>query len=51
MNEKETRDEYVAPEVVDYGELRELTAGTSTGFTTDVPIGFHTPSHNVFTLP
>lgn len=51
MHEEETRSEYVAPEVVDYGELRELTAGTSTGATTDVPLGFVSPNHHVFTLP
>lgn len=51
MHEQEAKHEYTKPEVVDYGELRELTAGTSTGSTTDVPLGFVSPAHHVFTLP
>ena len=35
--------EYEAPEVVDYGDLVELTAGQSTGHSLDS--AFHTDTH------
>ena len=41
MEEKNT--EYQAPEVVDYGDLTELTAGTHNGFFTDAAFPPHTP--------
>ena len=51
MHEEEVRSEYAQPEVVDYGELRDLTAASVNGSTTDVPFGTSSPSHHVFTLP
>ncbi len=35
--------EYVAPRVVDYGSLTELTASALTGDQTDVPMNTHVP--------
>jgi hypothetical protein len=49
--EDETRFEYAKPEVVDYGELRDLTAASVNGSTTDVPLNTTSPLHHVFTAP
>lgn len=51
MHEEEARSEYAEPEVVDYGELRDLTAASTNGSTTDVPLSTFSPAHHVFTLP
>jgi len=51
MQHDETTVEYVKPEVVDYGELRDLTAASLIGSTTDVPKGTVDPTHHVFSLP
>jgi hypothetical protein len=51
MQNEETSVEYVKPEVVDYGELRDLTSASFVGNTTDVPQHTTDPSHQVFSLP
>jgi hypothetical protein len=51
MQKDETTVEYVKPAVVDYGELRDLTASSFVGSTTDVPYGTTDPNHQVFSLP
>ncbi len=40
--------QYEKPQVVDYGELRELTATQATGTHTDVPKGTPVPPFNIF---
>jgi hypothetical protein len=40
--------EYEKPEVVDYGDLRELTQTQSSGTQTDVPLGTPTPPFSIF---
>jgi hypothetical protein len=40
--------EYEKPEVVDYGDLRELTQGTPTGTQTDVPLSTPVPPFSIF---
>jgi hypothetical protein len=40
--------EYEKPEVRDYGDLKELTAATSTGTHTDVPSGTPVPPFSIF---
>jgi hypothetical protein len=39
---------YVKPEVVDYGDLREVTAALTTGTRTDVPKGTPVPPFSIF---
>lgn len=39
----EKQFEYEEPQVVDYGDLRELTAASSTGSATDATFPTHTP--------
>lgn len=51
MHDEEKGIEYSEPEVVDYGELRDLTAASTNGSTTDVPLMTTSPLHHVFTLP
>jgi hypothetical protein len=39
-NEKpQATAEYTKPEIQDYGDLKELTAASTTGTRTDVPLG------------
>ncbi len=51
MQNEETKFEYVKPEVVDYGQLREVTEASATGNTTDVPYGTPVINHQAFSLP
>jgi hypothetical protein len=44
----EASEEYVKPEVKDYGDLRELTATSTTGTKTDVPKGTPVPPFSIF---
>jgi hypothetical protein len=48
MQNEETKVGYVKPEVVDYGQLREVTEASLAGNTTDVPYGTTDPTHHVF---
>jgi hypothetical protein len=41
---------YVKPEVIDYGDLRELTATNFTGNQTDVPKHTPVPPFSIFTF-
>ena len=46
--EQETKaPEYESPQVVDYGDLTELTAGSSTGDFTDAAFPVGTPFRNL----
>lgn len=40
--------EYEKPVISDYGDLKELTAGTVTGTHTDVPLGTPVPPFSIF---
>jgi hypothetical protein len=40
--------EYTKPEIKDYGDLKELTAATSSGTHTDVPQNTPVPPFNIF---
>jgi hypothetical protein len=51
MKNEETKVEYAKPEVVDYGQLREVTEASALGHTTDVPYGTTTPDNHVFSTP
>ena len=46
-NEQAKTSEYEAPEVVDYGDLVELTAGQSSGELTDAAFPVNTPFRNL----
>lgn len=49
MDEKTTEQvEYAAPEIIDYGDLKELTAATKVGTKTDVPFGTPVPPFSIF---
>jgi hypothetical protein len=49
MEEKITEQvEYTAPKITDYGDLKELTAGTPSGTKTDVPFGTPVPPFSIF---
>jgi hypothetical protein len=45
--ENESTVEYEAPQVVDYGDLVELTAGSSDGDSLDVAFPAGTPKRNL----
>jgi hypothetical protein len=40
--------DYEKPQIRDYGDLKDLTAASSTGSHTDVPLGTHVPPFNIF---
>ena len=40
--------EYTKPEIKDYGDLKELTAASSGGNHTDVPLGTPVPPFTIF---
>lgn len=40
--------EYTAPQITDYGDLKELTAGAPTGTQTDVPLSTPVPPFSIF---
>jgi hypothetical protein len=40
--------EYTKPEVRDYGDLKEITAGTPSGSQTDVPLSTPVPPFSIF---
>jgi hypothetical protein len=46
-SKEETKYEYERPEVVDYGDLLDLTAGLKTGPATDATFPAHTPFANL----
>jgi hypothetical protein len=48
MEEHQVEYEYEQPEIRDYGDLKELTAATSSGTHTDVPSGTPTSPFNIF---
>ncbi|MDQ2913765.1 MAG: lasso RiPP family leader peptide-containing protein [Chloroflexota bacterium] len=49
MEEKITEQgEYTAPKITDYGDLKELTAGSPTGTQTDVPLSTPVPPFSIF---
>jgi hypothetical protein len=41
--EKDSKVEYEQPHIADYGDLRELTAASSTGGSLDATFPVHTP--------
>jgi hypothetical protein len=41
--EKQTKEPYEKPKVEDYGDLKDLTAGTKSGAFTDAAFPPHTP--------
>jgi hypothetical protein len=45
---EEARESYPKPEIRDYGTLKELTAGSSSGHHVDVPRGTPVPPFNIF---
>ena len=47
MTDKHAQVEYEQPEIVDYGDLRELTAASHTGPYTDATFPAHTPIQNL----
>jgi hypothetical protein len=47
MMDDKTQVEYEQPEIADYGDLRELTAGTSTGNALDATFPVGTPFRNL----
>lgn len=46
--ESQLPEEYVKPQVTDYGDLRELTATQVSGTQTDVPLGTPVPPFSIF---
>ena len=49
--EKTTQEavvEYEKPQIRDYGDLKDLTAGTLAGTHTDVPLGTPVPPFSIF---
>lgn len=46
-SKEETKYEYERPEVVDYGDLLDLTAGGHTGNSLDATFPIHTPKKNL----
>jgi hypothetical protein len=40
--------EYEKPQISDYGDLKDLTAGMQTGTHTDVPLGTPVPPFTIF---